>query len=240
MVMTTVSDVRVREDAALSFLQLRDVISRDFMFRFIKASSRAAGLPDTEHAYFPCPSDCGRFLLSDDPSYAGLLKRQAAAAAAAAAATAAASGGGGAKDATAADAPADDDLQLGSCPCGALVCVRCHGAHKPADGPFHICPDLQQLHDDVASSKLIASIGKKCPACGLIAQKDGGCDLMMCGTSAHGKVADALQNGGCAYIFHWSTLAGCNDGYGYTDIDGVFVTGKGPTTHRQQLLGGTG
>lgn len=135
----------------------------------------------------------------------------------------------------AASVAAAEDLRLGSCPCGALVCVRCHGAHKLADGQ-HICPDLKTLLDDTASSKLIASIGKKCPACGLLAQKDGGCDLMMCGTAAHGKVADALQNGGCAYIFSWNTLRGCSDGHGYTNLEGKWTQGKGPKTDRQVLL----
>ena len=29
------------------------------------------------------------------------------------------------------------------------------------------------------------------------------CHIMMCGTNAHGKVRDALRNGGCACIFDW-------------------------------------
>ena len=35
---------------------------------------------------------------------------------------------------------------------------------------------------------------------------------MMCGANAHGKVADALRNGGCALIFDWHGLVQCNDG----------------------------
>lgn len=35
--------------------------------------------------------------------------------------------------------------------------------------------------------------------------KDGGCDFMMCGTSAHGKLYDAISNGGCGHNFSWSS-----------------------------------
>ena len=45
---------------------------------------------------------------------------------------------------------------------------------------------------------------------------------MMCGTNAHGKVSDALRNGGCAHIFDWNTLAALNDGYGFTDVGGYW------------------
>ena len=59
---------------------------------------------------------------------------------------------------------------------------------------------------------------------------------MMCGTNAHGKVADALRNGGCAYIFNWGSLKGCDDPHGYTDINGNWKRGKGPVTERQKLI----
>ena len=56
---------------------------------------------------------------------------------------------------------------------------------------------------------------------------------MMCGTQAHGKVADALRNGGCALIFSYATLKECDDPHGYTDINGKWQKGKGPRTDRQ-------
>ena len=69
-------------------------------------------------------------------------------------------------------------------------------------------------------------------------QKTEGCDIMMCGTNAHGKVRDALRNGGCALIFSWKNLKECNDGHGYTGMDGKWHKGKGPVTDRQVLLRG--
>lgn len=59
---------------------------------------------------------------------------------------------------------------------------------------------------------------------------------MMCGTNAHGKVADALRNGGCAFIFDWATMTACDDPHGYHDINGVWRRGEGPKTDRQVLL----
>ena len=60
----------------------------------------------------------------------------------------------------------------------------------------------------------------------------------MCGTNAHGKVAEALRNGGCACIFSYKTLEQCNDGHGFTDRDGKRRKGSGPKTDRQVLLPG--
>ena len=83
---------------------------------------------------------------------------------------------------------------------------------------------------------MLASIGKKCPACGKVVQKTDGCNLMMCGTNAHGSVANALRNGGCAHIFNWETLKPMSDEHGYTGLDGKWKRGKGPKTERQVLL----
>ena len=54
--------------------------------------------------------------------------------------------------------------------------------------------------NDKASLDWMRKICKRCPGCGNFVQKTEGCDIMMCGTNAHGKVADALRNGGCACI----------------------------------------
>jgi hypothetical protein len=56
---------------------------------------------------------------------------------------------------------------------------------------------------------------------------------MMCGCEAHGRVADALRHGGCAFIFDWNTMQGCHDGHGYTDMNGDWQRGEGPLTARQ-------
>jgi hypothetical protein len=91
---------------------------------------------------------------------------------------------------------------------------------------------------DKATLALMKRVGKKCPGCGKFVEKAEGCDVMMCGTSAHGKVADALRNGGCALIFDWRTLQEIPDPHGYHDINGVWTRGKGPVTDRQVLLKG--
>ena len=104
---------------------------------------------------------------------------------------------------------------------------------------MHMCASARRdAPPDKQTLELMARIGKKCPACGNFVQKTDGCDIMMCGTNAHGKVADALRNGGCAYIFSWNTLEGCHDSHGYTDINGAWQRGKGPKTDRQVLLNG--
>ena len=60
--------------------------------------------------------------------------------------------------------------------------------------------------EDASTLALLSSIGKACPCCGNFIEKNEGCDVMMCGDSAHGYLAKALQNGGCGASFKWSTL----------------------------------
>ena len=140
-------------------------------------------------------------------------------------------------------------LRMGHCECGAVICGRCETALKPEDYDLTRATLSQQndLHDcrledakvtviDEKTMSLMAKIGKKCPGCGNFVQRTAGCDIMMCGTNAHGKVNDALRNGGCALIFNWKTLKPCDDGHGYTDAQGKWVRGKGPKTDRQVLL----
>ena len=110
---------------------------------------------------------------------------------------------------------------------------------KPDQARLHMCAQVTSVVDPQTLA-LMAKIGKKCPACGKFVEKTEGCSIMMCGTNAHGRVADALRNGGCAYIFDWNTMKGCEDGHGYHDINGQWVRGKGPTNERQVLVNGTG
>ena len=72
----------------------------------------------------------------------------------------------------------------------------------------HECaPELKrQLSTDKATLDLMNKIGKHCPNCGAFVQKNGGCNIMMCGTTAHGRLADALAHGGCGHLFHWDSL----------------------------------
>merc|ERR1711871_1903649 len=96
----------------------------------------------------------------------------------------------------------------------------------PEDAQAHMCTQATATVNP-ATLALMAKIGKKCPGCGKFVQKTEGCDIMMCGTNAHGKVNDALRNGGCAYIFSWKSLRGISDGHGYTNADGKWH--KGPS-----------
>lgn len=127
-------------------------------------------------------------------------------------------------------------VRLGQCPnCTAAVCSRCKTLVKPESRKSHMCAQVT-AETDQATLELLAKIGKKCPGCGKFTEKTQGCHIMMCGTDAHGKVRDALRNGGCAYIFDWNTMQGCEDGHGYYDINDKWVRGKGPTNERQVLV----
>lgn len=124
---------------------------------------------------------------------------------------------------------------LGKCPCGALVCTRCMSLERK--GPEeHMCANTQISRVDTASKEIFARVCKKCPACGNYVQKTEGCNVMMCGTNAHGRVRDALRNGGCACIFNWNTLKPMKDNHGYYDINNKRVKGDFPRTDRQIYL----
>ena len=60
---------------------------------------------------------------------------------------------------------------------------------------------------DEETKKLFANKGrfKPCPNCGMMIEKNEGCDYMMCGTTSHGSLAKAIANGGCGYMFSWNT-----------------------------------
>jgi hypothetical protein len=186
----------------LSFLEQRKVITQDFLLRFTKQDARESQEED-EEVYFPCPSKCGRFLLQPEEEYYTDPKH---------------------------DIPC---RRLGLCPCGATMCVACH-REEAVSAAVHQCPDTagKGAQIDAASLALVASAGKKCPKCKSFVQRTEGCHVMMCGTNAHGKMADALRNGGCAHIFDWNTLLPLNDGYGYINVDGSKGRGN-PLTARQ-------
>ena len=202
------------EVESLSWLQSRGVISRDLLFRFCKAAHSA---DPAAHASMPkfsaCPAGCGRWLLEEHASYNAHAVKLG-------------------EFFSVGDKMA---LRLGRCDCGALVCSRCYTVVPPAEGDkrrLHLCKTAT-AEADPATLELMKRIGRKCPACGNFVQKVAGCNLMMCGTNAHGKVQDALRNGGCAFIFDWNSLKACDDGHGYTNAEGKWVKGKGPVTERQ-------
>ena len=165
-------------------------------------------------AFSACPAGCGQYLLEEHTSYRDLPVKLG-------------------EFYNVGDSLA---IRLGECPtCEATICVRCKSVVPAGERRKHMCRHAT-AEADPATKALLARIGKKCPACGKIVEKTEGCHIMMCGTNAHGKVADALRNGGCAFIFDWNTMKECEDGHGYHDINGVWQRGKGPRTDRQVLL----
>ena len=48
---------------ALTFLQRRNVIEKEFQFRFMRAQN------EDEELFFECPAKCGNFLIDVDPTY---------------------------------------------------------------------------------------------------------------------------------------------------------------------------
>ena len=214
-------------DEALGFLATRGVLPQQTRVRLLNAAARSEQPPTDADAApraaapraaatgaFACPDDCGRFLLGAHPSYAPsgaraevglgeMLCRRGAGA-----------------------------LRLGVCECGALVCGACQARIPPDEADGHLCKQGGEAID-AASQALLATVCKPCPGCGLLMQKTEGCQLIMCGTVAHGKVADALRNGGCAYVWHWDTLEAVIDDHGYTGLDGKKHVGEGPVTERQ-------
>eukprot|EP00927_Polykrikos_kofoidii_P072202 TRINITY_DN68346_c0_g1_i1.p1 TRINITY_DN68346_c0_g1~~TRINITY_DN68346_c0_g1_i1.p1 ORF type:complete len:591 (-),score=98.89 TRINITY_DN68346_c0_g1_i1:54-1826(-) len=209
-------------DASLTFLQQRGVITKPLQFRLEKQQNKALGIDEVN--VFECPGKCGEFLLSSHSTYEA------------------------AKVGEVFTDPISGEIgvRLGVCPsCGTTVCTKCETrveADRRRRGPpkaLHRCDEIaKKLSEapDPETLAMCAKIGKKCPACGMFIQKVDGCQVMMCGTTAHGKVADALRNGGCAFIFDWNTLKKIRDDHGYTDIKGNWVKGDGPVTDRQVLL----
>merc|ERR1712225_105490 len=90
---------------------------------------------------------------------------------------------------------------------GCLAWLCAAKLRVPAEGYEHVCP-LERHVDtkvDKASAKLMSKVCKPCPNCGVMVQKNDGCDMMMCGTVAHGSMRDAVRNGGCGFQFDWRT-----------------------------------
>merc|ERR1719204_165057 len=92
--------------------------------------------------------------------------------------------------------------------CGALCCLRCHQLIEYGKETEHACPQDKLKPGDVdqRTLALMKETGKMCPMCGNFVQKNGGCNTMLCGTNSHGKLRDALRNGGCGHQFYWDSL----------------------------------
>ena len=200
------------EGEALSFLQQRGVISRDFMFRFIKQQEKSTG----SEKWFPCPAKCGRYLLAGgNETFESELKEEAE---------------------TIVLCPGKDGYYIkvvestksmrGACECGVIVCVRCQQILEPGKVKEHKCHANEKKTGeamDKATLALLQSTGKRCPNCSKFVVKNGGCHFMMCGTNAHGNLLTAIRNGGCGHQFDWNTLAPANTFY--HDANGVRKSG---------------
>ena len=120
------------------------------------------------------------------------------------------------------------------------MCCVCKQLCESAD---HECPKKNGERDeasaaaraaeDASTLALLSSIGKACPCCGNFIEKNQGCDVMMCGDSAHGSLAKALQNGGCGASFNWSSLT--LHGGAFHDLDGRRKSGLVKTARQVPL-----
>jgi hypothetical protein len=152
------------------------------------------GSSEEQEQFFACPAECGRYLIDQDPEYTMVPRGVRA------------------------EEGFDRKMRLGKCECGARVCVRCHqlaAVETAEDGLqsfVHECPEGldREVSVDEASMALMAQLGKRCPNCKAFMQKNEGCNVMMCGTTAHGYLAQALQNGGCGHMFYWDSLETAN------------------------------
>lgn len=166
---------------ALALLEKRGAITWEFQLQFLRQHTK-----DPEES-FPCPGGCGAYLVASSPQFMCVAKGEHE------------------------HEGFRRIIRLGECPCGALMCVRCRevvatdqrGRHE------HECPPdkSQTAHDpyEEESVRTMERLGKRCPNCGIFLEMNGGCDIMMCGTEAHGRLERALANGGCGYQFHWET-----------------------------------
>lgn len=195
------------EGPALTFLQRRGVIDLDTQMRFLKQQNRFTG-----EKFFKCPAKkCNRYLMDCGPSYMQRIVK------------------------------GKDGFNLkraarpGRCECGALVCLLCHRLLKDEeDAKKHDCDFDRENKMDPETEKLIKKNGKKCPNCGMLVLKRGGCNTMMCGGDSHGKIVDAIKNGGCGHQFYWDSLKPANTFY--IGIDGKRRSGFISKEYRLKAL----
>lgn len=203
---------------ALSFLQQRGVITKEFQLRLLKQQNKALKVEEPD--FFECPGKCGEFLLASHPAYAeqkiGEFYTD--------------------------EASGNVCVKLGGCPtCKANVCVKCQCGVQSRGGevPAHRCGDLiaGAAEADADTLAVMATIGKKCPVCGIFIEKNEGCEFMMCGTKSHGSLKESIKSGGCGIAFNWNTLTVVDDPCGWEDLDGSKKRGR-PVTARQLFKSG--
>jgi hypothetical protein len=141
----------------LTFLEQRGIITKEFQYRFVTAMIRQARQEADD--YFPCPTDCGNFVIVDHNVAVFNILMQ-----------------GSAEEGFGAE------LQLGECPCGALLCMKCRNEEK---GAKHVCRGVQShreagkpTEEQMAETILmLGQVGKKCPVCSMFIQKNEGCHV---------------------------------------------------------------
>jgi len=176
------------EGPALTFLEKRGVISKDLQYRFMKQQRRGV------EEFFRCPANCGNYLKHKDPEWKNLIVPGKA-------------------------GPISRRIQApGKCPCGVMVCLRCHLQLDRKDFLSHDCGLDKMNPMDAKTLAKMNQLGKRCPNCNNFIEKTGGCNVMMCGTHAHGALLTAIKNGGCGHQFYWDS--GQPASGAYTGIDG--------------------
>eukprot|EP00470_Lotharella_oceanica_P012902 CAMPEP_0170187640 /NCGR_PEP_ID=MMETSP0040_2-20121228/42216_1 /TAXON_ID=641309 /ORGANISM="Lotharella oceanica, Strain CCMP622" /LENGTH=259 /DNA_ID=CAMNT_0010434729 /DNA_START=90 /DNA_END=869 /DNA_ORIENTATION=- len=194
------------EDEVLTFLQKRGVISKEFQFRFMKQQNKGK----KEGKFFACPAQCGNYLIDQKPLTESKIVE----------------GSSGPR--------LIERAKPGMCPCGAIVCLRCHEKLDAEIAEFHVCGRYHKnAKVDDATLRELERSGKKCPNCQKFIQKTGGCSTMMCGTHAHGNLEDALRNGGCGLQFNWKTLTLAPSFY---YVHGQRKTGQPTEQERREVL----
>eukprot|EP00466_Bigelowiella_natans_P008205 jgi/Bigna1/73943/fgenesh1_pg.26_\ len=161
---------------ALTYLERRDVITKDMQFRMMKQQ-----LSPGDQKFFACPANCGKYLLYIPPSFKQRIMK------------------------TPQGPVPTSKPKPGLCECGCVFCMSCHAKLDPDKAGEHDCKK-GEVKMDKQTEALLKKLGKKCPCCGNFLQKNGGCDIMMCGDTAHGNLLKAVKNGGCGHQFFWSSL----------------------------------
>ncbi|GAB5356323.1 hypothetical protein AAMO2058_000281000 [Amorphochlora amoebiformis] len=161
---------------ALTFLQRRGVISRQLQFRIMKQQMEKG-----EKEFFECPNGCGNFLIPNAPVFDTKIVQ----------------GKTGPVSKT--------WCKPGVCECGQLFCMLCKATMDSDKVDEHLCADKRNIKMDEKTKEMMKKLGKPCPNCGNFIEKIGGCDTMMCGGHSHGKIVQAIKNGGCGHQFFWST-----------------------------------
>ena len=227
------------EGKALSFLEEHGVVDRLLMFRFLKLQHEAA-----EAAFFECPAKCGNLLLDVEPSLVlvkDTLRVQVERCPC-----------GRGVCVSCHQLVPDDKMVSHTCPKGkapdmasqmaTLALMRSIGKKCPKCSMFVI-----KNGGELGRTSHTLQLPMDCrPRRGRVCDRRWrsrevpvpcppipGCDFMMCGTVAHGKLRDAIRNGGCGYSFSWNSGKAISTFF--INVEGKKVTGNPATMYPQQI-----